>query len=51
MIGNHLERIRHQYTSRMNSMIKLDCDKDKHQLSFNLPNQYYSKDRFFKLYS
>ena len=32
MIGNRLERIRRQYTSRMNSMIKLDCDKNKHQL-------------------
>ncbi len=31
-IGTRLERIRHQYTSRMNSMIKLDCDKNKHQL-------------------
>ena len=32
MIGTRLERIRHQYTSRMNSMIKLDCVKNKHQL-------------------
>jgi len=32
MIGNHLERIRHQYTSRINSMIKLDRDKNKQQL-------------------
>jgi hypothetical protein len=31
-IGNRLERIRHQYTSRINSMIKLDCNKNKHQL-------------------
>ncbi|MBA7639547.1 hypothetical protein ES703_47206 [subsurface metagenome] len=31
-IGNRLEIIRHQYTSRMNSMIKLDYDKNKHQL-------------------
>lgn len=31
-IGNHLERIRLQYTSRMNSMIKLDCDRNKNQL-------------------
>ena len=31
-IGTRLERIRLQYTSRMNSMIKLDCDKNKHQL-------------------
>jgi len=31
-IGNHLERIRLQYTSRMNSMIKLDCHKTKHQI-------------------
>jgi len=31
-IGNRLEIIRHQYTSRINSMIKLDCDKNKHQL-------------------
>ena len=30
-IGNHLERIRHQYTSRMNSMIKLDHGKYKPQ--------------------
>ncbi|TES95992.1 MAG: hypothetical protein E3J90_08830 [Promethearchaeota archaeon] len=31
MIGNSLERIRRQYTSRMYSMIKLDCHKNKHQ--------------------
>jgi len=31
-IGNRLERIRHQYTSRMNSMIKLDYDRNKNQL-------------------
>ena len=31
-IGTRLERIRHQYTSRMNSMIKLDCAKNKHKL-------------------
>jgi len=30
-IGNYLERIRHQYTSRMNSMIKLDPGKNKPQ--------------------
>ncbi len=31
MMGNPLERIRHQYTSRLNSMIKLDCHTNKHQ--------------------
>lgn len=31
-IGNCLEIIRRQYTSRMNSMIKLDCDRNKNQL-------------------
>ena len=30
-IGNHLERIRLQYTSRMNNMIKLDRRKTKDQ--------------------
>jgi len=30
-MGNHLERIRHQYTGRMKSMIKLDHYKDKPQ--------------------
>lgn len=30
-IGNHFERIRHQYTSRMNSKIKLDRQKSKPQ--------------------
>jgi len=31
-IGKRLERIRCQYTSRMHSMIKLDGDRNKHQL-------------------
>ena len=30
-IGNHLERIRHQYTSRMRNMIKLDRKQTKDQ--------------------